>query len=137
MAVLVQNSGYADALVRGQAAAEAIPDVLDAVMAKLRPVVECNRARIDNGRTYLREMVFGDPEGPHHRDALGLAVQTEEAITVVLRRDQATEPSDAATLAHVVSAIMFLTMASPINITCTVDQLLREVRDQIQVLLPP
>ena len=134
--LLVQNSGYAEALVKGKAAATTIPDVLEAVMAIIRPVVECNRTRIDNGRTYLREMVFGDPEEPHHRDALALAGQTEDAITDVLRRDRRIAPSDAATLAHVVSAIMFLSMASPINVTSTVDDILREVRDQIsQVLL--
>ncbi len=79
-------------------------------------------------------MVFGDPEEPHHREALGLAVQTEEAITVVMQRDQRIAAGDAATLAHVISAIMFLAMASPINVTRTVDELLREVRDQIHVL---
>ena len=31
-------------------------------MAIIRPVVECNRTQIDNGRTYLREIVFGDPK---------------------------------------------------------------------------
>lgn len=133
--LLVQNSDYAAALVKGTAAAQKIPDVLKAVMAIIRPVVTCNRTRIDNGRTYLREMVFGDPEEPHHRDALGLAVQTEEAITVVLLRDQRIEPAEAATLAHVIAAIMFLSMASPINITRTVDELLREIKDHIQVLL--
>lgn len=133
--LLVQNSTYADALVRGKAAAEAIPDVLEALMAIISPVVECNRAQIDNGRTYLREMVFGDPEEPHHRDALGLTVQTEEAIAVVLRRDQHLEPS-AATLAHIVSAVMFLGMAASININKTADDLLSEIRDQVQVLLP-
>ena len=71
--LLVQNAQYAAALGRGRAAAETIPDVLDAVMAIIGPVVECNRAQIDNGRTYLREMVFGDPEEPHHGDALGLS----------------------------------------------------------------
>src|SRR5688500_17253765 len=63
--LLVQNSTYADALDRGEAAAETIPEVLDAVMAIVGQVVECNRKQIDNGRTYLREMVFGDPEEPH------------------------------------------------------------------------
>lgn len=71
---LVQNSSYADALIRGKAAAEMTPDVLDAVLAIVRPVVECNRTQIDNGRTYLREIVFGDPEEPHHRDALDLCI---------------------------------------------------------------
>ena len=37
--LLVQNSDYADALVKGKAAAEKIPDVLTAVMAIIRPVV--------------------------------------------------------------------------------------------------
>ena len=105
-------------------------------MAIIRPVVECNRTQIDNGRTYLREMVFGDPEEPHHGDALGLTIQTEEAIAVVLRRDQRIGPSDAATLARVVSAIMFLSMAVTINATKTVGEILHEVRDQIQMILP-
>lgn len=133
--LLVQNSGYADALVRGTAAAEAIPDALEAVMAIVRPVVECNRAQIDNGRTYLREIVFGDPEEPHHRDALTLTVQTEDAIATVLRRDRHINPRDAATLAHIVSAIMFLSMAATINITSTVDDILVDIAGQVRALV--
>jgi AcrR family transcriptional regulator len=134
--LLVQNSGYADALARGTAAAEAVPDVLEAVMAIVRPVVECNRTQIDNGRTYLREIVFGDPEEPHHRDALALTVQTEEAIAAVLRRDRRINPSDAAAFAHIVSAIMFLSMAATINITSTVETILQDIAGQVRVLLP-
>ena len=134
--LLVQNSSYVDALAEGRAAAEGIPDALDAVMAIIRPVVECNRTQIDNGRTYLREIVFGDPEEPHHRDALALTVQTEEAIATVLQRDQRVSPSDAATLAHIVSAIMFLSMAATINIARSVDEILEDIRSQVRVLLP-
>ncbi|SDD77494.1 TetR/AcrR family transcriptional regulator [Glycomyces harbinensis] len=134
--LLVQNTAYADALAEGRAAAEAAPDVLDAVMAIIAPVVACNRKQIDNGRTYLREMVFGDPAEPHHREALGLTVQTEQAIAEVLRRDQRIDPGAAATLAHIVSAIMFISMAATINIGHTVDDILSEIREQIQVLLP-
>ena len=65
--LLVQNSTYADALAQGRAA-EGITDTLDAVMAIVRPIVECNRKQVDNGRTDLREIVFGDPADPHHRD---------------------------------------------------------------------
>lgn len=133
--LLVQNSTYADALAEGTSAAERIPDVLDAVMAIVRPVVECNRKQIDNGRTYLREIVFGDPEEPHHRDALVLTVQTEKAIADVLQRDDRSA-ADAATLAHIVSAIMFLSMASTINIANPVDDVVQEIRDQVEVLLP-
>lgn len=133
--LLVQNSSYTDALVKGKTAAEAVPDVFEAVMAIVRPVVECNRKQIDNGRTYLREIVFGDPEEPHHRDALALTVQTEEAIADVLRRDPRIEPRDAATLAHMVSAVMFLSMAATINIASSVDEILSEISEQVAVLL--
>lgn len=134
--LLVQNSGYADALEEGRAAAANLPGALDAVMAIVRPVVHCNRIQIDNGRTYLRELVFGDPEEPHHRDALTLTLQTEEAIADVLRRDDRLGERDAATLARIVSAIMFVTMAATANISRTVDELVQEIRDQVGVLLP-
>ncbi|NIK57274.1 TetR/AcrR family transcriptional regulator [Kribbella shirazensis] len=134
--LLVQNSTYADALAEGRAAAEGIPDLLDAVMAIVRPVVECNRKQVDNGRTYLREIVFGDPEEPHHRDALGLTVQTEMAIADVLQRDDHITPDDAATLAHIVSAIMFVSMAATINMTNPVDDIVKDITNQVRVLLP-
>jgi AcrR family transcriptional regulator len=134
--LLVQNSTYADALEQGKAAAEDIADPLDAVMAIVRPVVECNRKQVDNGRTYLREIVFGDPTEPHHRDALVLTVQTEEAIAAVLRRDGRSTAQEAATRAHIVSAIMFISMAATINIASPVDAVVQEIRDQARVLLP-
>jgi AcrR family transcriptional regulator len=133
--LLVQNSTYADAIDQGKSAAEGITNTLDAVMAIVRPVVECNRKQIDNGRTYLREIVFGDPTEPHHRDALALTVQTEEAIASVLRRDGRTSAKEAATAAHIVSAIMFISMAATINIANPVDDVVRDIRDQVRVLL--
>lgn len=134
--LLVQNSTYADALEQGRTAAESIPDALDAVMAIVRPVVECNRKQVDNGRTYLREIVFGDPEEPHHRDALNLTVQTEKAIADVLQRDDRIHSNDAATLAHIVSAVMFVSMAPTINIANPIDDVVQEIRDQVRVLVP-
>lgn len=134
--LLVQNSTYAEALEQGKRAAESITGPLDAVMAIVRPIVECNRKQIDNGRTYLREIVFGDPAEPHHRDALGLTVQTEQAITAVLLRDGGASAADAATRAHIVSAIMFISMAATINIANPVDAVVQEIRDQVRALLP-
>src|SRR6478735_4640962 len=86
--LLVQNSGYADALAEGRAAAEATPGVLDALIAIVHPIVECNRVNVENGRTYLRELVFGDPNEPHHREALSLTFKTEAVIAEVLCRDR-------------------------------------------------
>ncbi|MFB8371331.1 TetR/AcrR family transcriptional regulator [Pseudarthrobacter sp. NPDC055928] len=135
--LLVQNSSYRDALQRGRAAAEKTPDVLDAVMAIVRPVVECNRTQIDNGRTYLREMIFGDPEEPHHRQALALSAETEEAIVAILLRDESVTETQATARAHIVSAIMFVSMAVAANIDRTVDDLLQDIRTQTEVLLSP
>lgn len=134
--LLVQNSAYADALVQGKQEAEGITDPLDAVMAIVRPVVECNRKQVDNGRTYLREIVFGDPTEPHHREALGLSLRTEEAIAAVLQRDERMTAQDAAARARIVSAIMFISMAATINAANPVDDVVREIQDQVRLLLP-
>ncbi len=133
--LLVQNAHYAEALERGRADAEAIPGVLDAVIALVRPIVECNRAQIDNGRTYLREMVFGDPDELRHGEALAIVVQTEEAIAALLRRDERVAEGDAATLARIVSAVMFLSMAASVNIALSVEEIVQDIRRQVGVLL--
>lgn len=133
--LLVQNAQYSGALEKGRAAAETIPDVLDAVMAIAQPVVHCNRAQIDNGRTYLREMVFGDPQEPHHGEALAIAGQTEEAIAAVLHRDERIGDADAAALARVVSSVMFLSMAASLNATWSVEEIVQDIRRQVSTLL--
>ncbi|WP_328974807.1 helix-turn-helix domain-containing protein [Streptomyces canus] len=134
--LLVQNAKYAEALEQGRADAETIQGVLDAVMAIVRPVVECNRTQIDNGRTYLREMVFGDPEEPRHSAALAIVAQAEEAIAAALSRDERVTAGDAATLAHIVSAVMFLSMATSVNIGLSVEEIVQDIRRQVDVLLP-
>lgn len=134
--LMVQNSSYANSLVRGRTAAEKIPQTLEAVMAILTEVVHCNRKQVENGRTYLREMVFGDPEEPHRRAALSLSLQTEEAIAAVLQRDQLIDSSQATTLARVISAIMFLTMASSVNAHAGTEEIIESIRAQVAAVLP-
>jgi len=133
--LLVQNAQYAAALETGRAAAETIPDVLDAVMSIVQPIVHCNRTQIDNGRTYLREMVFGDPQEPHHGQALTIAAQTEQAITAVLSRDKRRREDDAATLARIVSSVMFLSMAASVNVSWSDEEVLQDIRRQLSALL--
>ena len=134
--LLVQNAQYAAALERGRAAAETTPDALDAVMSMVQQIVHCNRTQIDNGRTYLREMVFGDPEEPRHGEALAIAGQTEEAIADVLRRDKRFGDGEAATLARVVSSVMFLSMAASVNVAWSLEEVVQDIRRQLSVLLP-
>ena len=133
--LMVQNAQYAGALEKGRASAETVPDALDAVISIVRPIVQCNRAQIENGRTYLREMVFGDPEEPHHGEALTIAGQTEEAIAAVLRRDERVGEGDAATLARVVSSVMFLSMAASVNAAWSVEEIVDDIRRQVSALL--
>ncbi|MEE2057072.1 TetR/AcrR family transcriptional regulator [Rhodococcus artemisiae] len=134
--LLVQNANYSDALERGRSDAETVSDVLDAVMAIIEPIVRCNRTQVDNGRTYLREMVFGNPEEPHHAEALAIVVRTEEAVAAVLRRSERVGEAAAATLAHVVSAIMFLAMAATVDKDRSVDEIVKNIRAQVSALLP-
>lgn len=134
--LLVQNAHYALALERGQAAAGKTPDVLEAVLAILTPIVECNRVQVENGRTYLREMVFGDPTEPRHAEALEIVAQTQEALAVVLGRHERIGESEATTLAGVVSAVMFLAMAASINAQRSTVEVIGAIRAQVSAILP-
>lgn len=134
--LLVQNSTYAAALERGRADAAAATDVLDGVLAVVRPVVQCNRKQIDNGRTYLREIVFGDPAEPHHREALNLTEQTEQLVAKIIAQGERVPAELARTLAHVVSAVMFVSMAATANAGRTVEQIVEEIAEQVRAILP-
>lgn len=134
--LLVQNSAYAVALEQGRANAAAAASVLEGVIAVVRPVVECNRKQIDNGRTYLREIVFGDPEEPHHREALRLTTQTEQLVAEVIAEHGRVPAETAATLAHVVSAIMFISMAATVNAGRSIDEIVDEIAAQVEAILP-
>lgn len=134
--LLVQNAHYAQALQRGRKDAENIPDPLEAVLAIVQPIVECNRVQVDNGRIYLREMVFGDPTEPRHAEALEIVAETEEAIASVLARAHLASPVDAATTARIISAILFMSMAVGANTALSIDEIVRQIRVQISLLLP-
>ena len=133
--LLVHNVKYGQALAAGVKAAASEKAVLDAVMAIVRPIIECNRVQIENGRTYLKEIVFGDPSEPHHAEALSLTMRTEDAIAEVLRRDEQLLARDPAKLARIVSSIMFISMTSSATMELTDAQVGDEIRDQISVLL--
>ncbi|QHE72392.1 TetR/AcrR family transcriptional regulator [Rhodococcus sp. WAY2] len=134
--LLVQNAHYATALVRGRAAAAGTATTLDGVLALLEPIVECNRVQVDNGRTYLREMVFGDPAEPHHAEALSIVAQTEEAIAGILADRAQLGAPESSTLARVISAIMFLDMAASVNAGSSTEEILASIRTQVAAVLP-
>lgn len=134
--LLVQNALYATALERGRAAAAQKMTALDGVVALVTPVVECNRLQVENGRTYLREMVFGDPTEPHHAEALAIVGRTEDATAGVITLHTSIDDAHAAALARVISAILFLAMAASDSTRASVDDIIRTVREQVSSILP-
>ncbi|MFK0240389.1 TetR/AcrR family transcriptional regulator [Microbacterium sp. NPDC090281] len=133
--LLVQNAHYAVALEKGRAGAEAKPAPREAIIALLRPIVECNRVQVENGRTYLREMVFADASDAHHGEALRIVGETEEAVAGILQREDGTGAERAAALARIVSAIMFLTLTPSANVALSIDELIDEIDRQLAALL--
>jgi AcrR family transcriptional regulator len=133
--LLVQNDAYAKALDQGQKDAARESGAAEAVLALTSPIVVCNRAQIDNGRTYLREMLFGDPTEPARREALEIVARTEEAVATTLQRTAGLEGVRAATTARIISAAMYVSMASSLNVEAGVDQIIDEIAQQIRVLL--
>lgn len=133
--LLVHNVKYAEALDVGIEAAAAEAEVLDAVMAIINPIITCNRVQIENGRTYLKEIVFGDPAEPHHAEALALTQRTEAAVVDVLNRDTKLAARGAEKLAGIISAVMFISMTSAANLGLSDAQVGDDIRAQVSVLL--
>lgn len=134
--LLVQNAKYDEALEQGRRAAAATVDVVDAVTALVTPIVVCNRVQVSNGRTYLREMAFGDPSEPHHARALAISGQTEQAVAEILVGRGGLDDGRAATLAHVVSAVVFVSMVSAVDPATTVTTVVESIRAQLEAVLP-
>ncbi len=132
--LLVQNSHYESALEKGRAAAGAADNAVDAVAALLAPVVECNRIHVGNGRVYLREMLFGDPEVPGHAAALAIVDETERTMAALIGRWTETDEREATRQARLVSAAMYVTMAAAPAETAVAD-VVATVRESISTVL--
>lgn len=90
--IMVQNQKFATAIDDGLAAAATITGTIDEVLALIRPVVACLREHVENGRTYLHELVFGDPTEPYRREGLTLAGRLEGGLATLLARDERINP---------------------------------------------
>ena len=132
--VLVHNVKLAEAIDSGLSAAEKTSGQLDAVMEIIRPIVVCNREQIENGRTYLRELVFGDPSEPHHAQGVELTRRVDRAVADILQRD-GRDGQDAEQLARIISSVMFISMTATIYIPLSDDEVLGDIREQVGVLL--
>ncbi len=128
--LLVQNAHYEQALRDGRVAAGGEAQVVDAIMALLSPIVACNRVQVDNGRTYLREMLFGDPMEPNRAEARRFVAETQEALSALVHERTGRTHETATEIAHVISAAMFVVLAaadSEIAAAAIVERLRRQV----------
>ena len=135
--IMVQNQKFAAAIDTGLAAAAASPvrGSLEGVLALIRPVVTCVREHVENGRTYLHELVFGDPSEPYRHEGLTLSARLEDGIARLLTRDEHIGARDAATLARVITAIIHISTTATVYLHRTDDAVLCDIRDQVQATL--
>ena len=132
--LMVQNSLYADALDRGRAGAAEEDEPVAALMALLRPIVECNRSHAENGRVYLREMAFGDSFDQHRATALRIAGETSDAVAATIVRTGLASPDAAQALAGLIEGRMFLVMAGS-GPDVPTDDVVRLLARSIEVLV--
>ncbi|WP_405825103.1 TetR/AcrR family transcriptional regulator [Streptomyces sp. NBC_01390] len=142
--IMVQNEKFAAAIDDGLAAAHASTahaaagqGALEPVVALIRPVVECVREHIENGRTYLHELVFGDPVEPYRNAGLALGRRLEDSVTGLLTRHDHIDTADAATLARVITAIIHLSTTATVYLHHSDEGVIADIRDQIHATLAP
>ncbi|KQO81566.1 MULTISPECIES: TetR/AcrR family transcriptional regulator [unclassified Frigoribacterium] len=134
--LLAQNANYARSLDEGIRASQSAATAVEAIVAVLTPIVHCNREQVENGRTYLREMAFGDATEPHHAEALAIVARTEEAVAGIITRLTSRSPADAASLAQVISAVVMLAMSSAVDEAVSDDEIVEAIRARLRVILP-
>lgn len=132
--LLAQNASYLSAHEAGLIAAENEVDVISATMALISPIVACNRENVENGRTYLREVVFGEGLNEHRLTALAMMTETELEIVRILKKSHGTDLESANSFARSVMANLFLLLSSPEYEGLSADQVVEVLRTQISFL---
>lgn len=138
--IMVQNERFATAIDDGLVAVAAAPDDADAVpvvLALLGPVVHCVREHPENGRTYLHELVFGDPAEPNRHRGLALAQRLEDGVAAVLERHARVTTVDAPVLARVVTAVLHIGLTATVHQALTTEELLQDLSAQTTAVLGP
>ena len=133
--LMVQNAHYSDALAQGVAAAEKQTNPVEIIMAIVSPIAVCNRAHVGNGRAYLKEMLFGDPAEPHHARALEIVIQTEAQLASNLLRVLHCDDEVVGSIARAVTALLLRYLATPEEISGSIQDILLAVRKDVAALV--
>jgi len=131
--IMVQNEKFASAVDDGLAAATgaAGQGSLEQALLLVRPLVTCICEHVENGRTYLHELVFGDPAEPYRREGLALSARLEAGIGRVLVSGGRIDASDAAALARVITAIIHISATTSVYLHRSDAEVLADIREQI------
>jgi AcrR family transcriptional regulator len=140
--IMVQNVKFAAAIDEGIAAADLAGasvgvGVVETLMELMRPVVTCVREQRENGRTYLHELVFGDPNEPHRGAGLSLAFRLEAGFARLLADSRAVSATDANSLARVITAVLHISVTATVFLDLSDDSVLDDIRRQIDAILTP
>lgn len=137
--IMVQNEKFATAIDDGL---RRVADLdtsttcgTEVVMTLLTPVIVCVREHPENGRTYLHELVFGDPAEPHRTAGLAQAWRLETAVSEILQSSPRRDPESAATLARVVSSIIHVTATATQHLHESPAEILSAIRAQVTEIL--
>ncbi len=131
---LVQNVRYAAAVESGRRASTLVDDLPAALMAFSRPLVRCNRRQVDNGRHYLRELLFGPPDEPYRTEGAAIAVTAIDTIAEMFRRLGGFSPEQAATRARMMSNITLIALIEATHDDVPDEAILASIADQIPVV---
>ena len=128
--VMVYNQRFAQAVADGWEAQQRERGLRPRLLAQLRPVVECNREHVENGRAYLHETVFGDPGDRYRAEALVITADLCRRIALILIDSGAVAGPAAEASARVVFAVVFTELSSALNADHAAEQLLADI-DQL------
>ena len=141
--LLAQNSEYERALELGKVAASRNDrnvrndkNVVDAVVALWKPIIDCNRVHVENGRAYLKEVVFGETSGPNRLQALALMGETEAETANLICKVSGISIDEARERAKGVSAFMLLLLSSPLNAAQGTHEIAAQLAEQLKLTLP-
>jgi len=141
--LLAQNSEYERALELGKVAASSNDrnvrndrNVVDAVVALWKPIIDCNRVHVENGRAYLKEVVFGETSGPNRLQALALMGETEAETANLICKISGISIDEARERAKGVSAFMLLLLSSPLNAAQGTHEIAAQLAEQLKLTLP-
>jgi len=111
--LLAQNAEYEEALARGIRDSEGAESLVASLRALWTPIFDCNRKNVENGRAYLREVMFGIPDEANHREAIRLMTATEVQTATLLVKHSHFKPAEAAARAANISAVAFVCLGNP------------------------